>query len=84
MSICQCVIASVCGHVRVCVSACSTLEVAKIGENKCVSAPTYDCDLAVRRFQPLMTFACCCCEQSDPAVLIKTNGTDHSPLIVFH
>lgn len=50
----------------------------------CVSAPTSECDLVVRRSQPLMTFACCRCEQSDPAALIKTNGTDRSPLIVFH
>lgn len=35
-------------------------------------------------FQPLTTFLCYCCEESDPAVLIKTNGTHHSPLIVFH
>lgn len=50
----------------------------------CVPAPTCECDLVVRCSQPLMTFACCRCEQSDPAVLIKTNGTDRSPLIVFH
>lgn len=36
-------------------------------------------------FQPLMTRFCCLrCKKSDPTVLIKTNGTDHSPLIVFH
>lgn len=34
--------------------------------------------------QPLMTHFCCCWEKSDPTVLIKTNGTDHSPLIVSH
>lgn len=34
--------------------------------------------------QPSTTFACCRCERNDPAVLIKTNGSDRSPLIVFH
>lgn len=50
----------------------------------CVSVPMYDCDLGVHCSQQLMTFACCSYEQSDLAVLIKTNGTDHSLLIVFH
>lgn len=49
----------------------------------CVCSSAY-CDLGVHRSQRLMTFACCCCEQSDLAVLIKTSGTDHSLLIVFH
>lgn len=50
----------------------------------CVSVPMYDCDWGVHCSQRLMTFACCRYEQSDLAVLIKTNGMDHSLLIVFH
>lgn len=42
------------------------------------------CARVTRRCRPLMAFACRRCEQNDPAVLIKTNGTDRSPLIVFH
>lgn len=61
------------------------LEEVKMNVCVYVSALAYECDLyGVHRFEPLMTFACCCCERSDPAVLIKTNGTDHSLLIVFH
>lgn len=79
--------------VDLCVLVCvyCALEAAKKGEIEqrfvwcvCVSVPTYDCDLGVLCSQRLMTFACCSYEQSDLAVLIKTNGTDHSLLIVFH
>lgn len=92
MSICQCVIASVCGHT--CVFEC--VHVARWKRQKEVKMKRVVCVggvcfcryvgvwLVVRRSQPLMTFACCRCEWSDPAVLIKTNGTDRSPLIVFH
>lgn len=88
MSICQFMVALVRGHTYI---RTHWKQQKEVKMNMCVCAgggvvcvPTYKCDLGVRCSQPLMTFACCCCEQSDPAVLIKTNGTDHSPLIVFH
>lgn len=80
---------SVCDCISVC--AYSTLEAAiKVNINRCVCGPCVFLRLcmnvtrlcvALSLWWPL---AFCCCEQSDPAVLIKTNGTDHSPLIVFH
>lgn len=89
--LCDCIV--VWAHVCVCFSVC----IYHIGSIKkrwnwmevyvdgvCVSLRLRECDSAVRCSQPLMTFACCRCEQNDPAVLIKTNGTDRSPLIVFH
>lgn len=70
-------------HFSVCILAGMNQDVC-VCDCVCFCICVNEFELVVCRFQPLMTFACCCCEQSDPAVLIKTNGTDHSPLIVFH
>lgn len=70
-------------HFSVCILAEMNQDVC-VCDCMCFCICVNEFELVVCRFQPLMTFACCCCEQSDPAVLIKTNGTDHSPLIVFH
>lgn len=81
-----------CVDVCVCLSVCmlhiGSSKTKKVKMNRgfcgpCVSFCAY-LWLWLHRSQRLMTFACCCCEQSDLAVLIKTNGTDHSLLIVFH